>query len=320
MHGAHGRATASSFAPPPNRHPAIQEVRNRAQSDHLHQRFCRNARGQRVNRLDYRQRVKIGLRQHVVGMGHLQLVAKPVNAAGNHAFFHTGARASASRPWHGRKQGQKSGVVLAGHAIGQTARRQHVFDNLNLKVAMRPLSTSARKGSRAVDQSGRQMPQQIDKLAACNFSSVTPSFGPMPGNVVASAKRAVGNIQSNFCLLPPGPVSCPNAFLVQTMTAFETRFITPQYRKIPPCQKPNRPASATRIPLSRYPRDGYCVGRFAEHVLDGLSDAGPDDYERILELPDDKLFSWATGANKCPKNCPALARCAFEPRPYEPTD
>ena len=32
-------------------------------------------------------------------------------------------------------------------------------------------------------------------------------------------------------------------------------------------------------------------GRFAEHVLDGLSDSELDDYERILELPDDKLFS-----------------------------
>lgn len=42
-------------------------------------------------------------------------------------------------------------------------------------------------------------------------------------------------------------------------------------------------------------------GRFAEHVLKGLSDAELDDYERILELPDDKLFSWATGREQVPE-------------------
>ena len=74
VHGAHGRVP---------RHPVLrrQPIRvlpfgkfgNGAQSGlhRLHQRFCRNARGQRINRLDDRQRVKIGLRQHVVGMGHL---------------------------------------------------------------------------------------------------------------------------------------------------------------------------------------------------------------------------------------------------------
>ena len=36
-------------------------------------------------------------------------------------------------------------------------------------------------------------------------------------------------------------------------------------------------------------------GKFAETVLETLSDTELDDYERILELPDDKLFSWATG-------------------------
>ena len=41
--------------------------------------------------------------------------------------------------------------------------------------------------------------------------------------------------------------------------------------------------------------------RFAEHVLDGLSDSELDDYERILELPDDKLFSWATGREQVPE-------------------
>ncbi|MEC7732892.1 MAG: succinate dehydrogenase assembly factor 2, partial [Pseudomonadota bacterium] len=42
-------------------------------------------------------------------------------------------------------------------------------------------------------------------------------------------------------------------------------------------------------------------GRFAEHVLDGLSDSELEDYERILELPDDKLFSWATGREQVPE-------------------
>ena len=42
-------------------------------------------------------------------------------------------------------------------------------------------------------------------------------------------------------------------------------------------------------------------GRFAEHVLEGLSDVELDDYERILELPDDKLFSWATGREQVPE-------------------
>jgi len=41
-------------------------------------------------------------------------------------------------------------------------------------------------------------------------------------------------------------------------------------------------------------------GRFAEEVLETLTDAELDDYERILELPDDKLFSWATGREQVP--------------------
>ncbi len=41
-------------------------------------------------------------------------------------------------------------------------------------------------------------------------------------------------------------------------------------------------------------------GRFAEQVLQTLTDAELDDYERILELPDDKLFSWATGREQVP--------------------
>lgn len=40
--------------------------------------------------------------------------------------------------------------------------------------------------------------------------------------------------------------------------------------------------------------------RFAEHVLSDLPEADLDDYERILELPDTDLFSWATGRQEIP--------------------
>ena len=40
--------------------------------------------------------------------------------------------------------------------------------------------------------------------------------------------------------------------------------------------------------------------KFAETVLADLPDADLADYQRILELPDDKLFSWATGRDTVP--------------------
>lgn len=40
--------------------------------------------------------------------------------------------------------------------------------------------------------------------------------------------------------------------------------------------------------------------KFAETVLADLPDADLADYQRILELPDDKLFSWATGRDPVP--------------------
>ena len=40
--------------------------------------------------------------------------------------------------------------------------------------------------------------------------------------------------------------------------------------------------------------------KFAETVLAELSDDELTDYQRILELPDDKLFSWATGRETVP--------------------
>lgn len=51
-------------------------------------------------------------------------------------------------------------------------------------------------------------------------------------------------------------------------------------------------------------------GRFARAVLVELDEAALDDYERMLELPDDKLFSWATGREDVPADLrsPLLAR------------
>lgn len=40
--------------------------------------------------------------------------------------------------------------------------------------------------------------------------------------------------------------------------------------------------------------------KFAETVLLDLPDSDLVDYQRILELPDDKLFSWATGRETVP--------------------
>lgn len=40
--------------------------------------------------------------------------------------------------------------------------------------------------------------------------------------------------------------------------------------------------------------------KFAETVLADLADDELVDYQRILELPDDKLFSWATGRDTVP--------------------
>ncbi len=40
--------------------------------------------------------------------------------------------------------------------------------------------------------------------------------------------------------------------------------------------------------------------RFAEAVLPTLPEAELSDYERVLELPDDKLFYWVTGREEVP--------------------
>ena len=41
-------------------------------------------------------------------------------------------------------------------------------------------------------------------------------------------------------------------------------------------------------------------GKFADTVLADLPQDDLADYQRILELPDDKLFSWATGREDVP--------------------
>jgi antitoxin CptB len=40
--------------------------------------------------------------------------------------------------------------------------------------------------------------------------------------------------------------------------------------------------------------------KFADTVLAGLEGEDLQDYERILELPDDQLFIWATGREPVP--------------------
>ena len=41
-------------------------------------------------------------------------------------------------------------------------------------------------------------------------------------------------------------------------------------------------------------------GRFADANIAGLSDAELDDYERLLELPDQQVFEWVSGAQMLP--------------------
>jgi antitoxin CptB len=41
--------------------------------------------------------------------------------------------------------------------------------------------------------------------------------------------------------------------------------------------------------------------KFAETVLPDLPDSDVEEYQRILELPDDKLFAWATRRETVPE-------------------
>lgn len=42
------------------------------------------------------------------------------------------------------------------------------------------------------------------------------------------------------------------------------------------------------------------LGRFADAELAGLSDAELDEYERLLEIPDQQFFAWVSGAEPAP--------------------
>ena len=42
------------------------------------------------------------------------------------------------------------------------------------------------------------------------------------------------------------------------------------------------------------------LGRFADAQIATLSDAELDEYERLLEVPDQQMFAWVTGAQAAP--------------------
>ena len=42
------------------------------------------------------------------------------------------------------------------------------------------------------------------------------------------------------------------------------------------------------------------LGRFADAQIAVLSDADLDEYERLLEIPDQQMFAWVSGAETTP--------------------
>jgi antitoxin CptB len=42
------------------------------------------------------------------------------------------------------------------------------------------------------------------------------------------------------------------------------------------------------------------LGRFADAQIATLSDADLDEYERLLEVPDQQMFAWVSGAEAAP--------------------
>jgi antitoxin CptB len=42
------------------------------------------------------------------------------------------------------------------------------------------------------------------------------------------------------------------------------------------------------------------MGRFADVHITGFSDAELDDFEELLEIPDQQAFAWITGADEIP--------------------
>ena len=109
----------------------------------LHQRFRRNAGGQRINRLNNWQCVKICLRQYAVGMRHLH--RRETGQHDRNTLRPSAMRASSSPFGMEENKGQKSGFVLTGHAI-QQARRWHMFDNLDLESGNAPAFNVSKDG------------------------------------------------------------------------------------------------------------------------------------------------------------------------------
>ena len=55
------------------------------------------------------------------------------------------------------------------------------------------------------------------------------------------------------------------------------------------------------------------VGRFADVYIDKFDDAGLDDFERLIEVPNAELYAWVVGARPCrrttiPRCSPQLSR------------
>jgi antitoxin CptB len=42
------------------------------------------------------------------------------------------------------------------------------------------------------------------------------------------------------------------------------------------------------------------LGRFADARIAALSDAELDEYERLLDIPDQQMFAWVSGAEAAP--------------------
>jgi antitoxin CptB len=42
------------------------------------------------------------------------------------------------------------------------------------------------------------------------------------------------------------------------------------------------------------------LGRFADAQIDSLSDAELDEYERLLDIPDQQMFAWVSGTESAP--------------------
>jgi antitoxin CptB len=55
------------------------------------------------------------------------------------------------------------------------------------------------------------------------------------------------------------------------------------------------------------------LGRFADAQIGALSDAELDEYERLLEIPDQQMFAWVSGTETVPPDIDtALLRRVLE--------